>query len=254
MADYAYPNRIRAYTALLIYRDAMRRHIAEVLQAHHGEGWLEVCVLRPLRERIENGAANQGIREGHERRMDALERGKEGHVLLEASNIAFLIRDHRDLFRGLRKNDIDALFHIRSVRNEFLEHDYDEGDCGPEVADAITSQCILVLDRCGLSEAAENIRRLSQEIADAPATTQSDKLSRPSQPSSTSERKLCVCGCGFGTKSTFKPGHDGRLVRIIRRGTDAERASVDWQRVPLTFHNGDYAKEIRQYQRNQASR
>ena len=251
MAAYTYPNRIRAYTALLIYRDAMRRHIAEVLQAHHGEGWLEACVLRPLRERIESGAANQGVREGHERRMDALERGKEGHLLLEASNIAFLIRDHRDLFRGLRKNDIDALFHIRSVRNEFLEHDYDEGDCGPEVADAITSQCILVLDRCGLSEAAENIRRLSQEIAEAPATAQPNKSSRPS---SAGKQNLCACGCGGTTKSTFKPGHDGRLVRIIRRGSAEERGSVDWQRVPPTFHNGDYAKEIRRYQRNQASR
>lgn len=240
MASSGYPNRIRAYTALLIYRDAMRRYIADILEQGHGEAWFDKDVLEPLSRR-----PGKTAEASHEAINDALQRGAERHLLIEQRSIAFLIGDHPDLFRGLRRNDLNRLHQIRLVRNEFLEHDFEEGDCGPEVADAITSQCILVLERCGLTEAAENIRRLSQAIPDVPVATQ---LNKSSKPRGTGEQKLCVCGCGFGTKSTFKPGHDGRLVRIIRSGTPAERANVDWQRVPLTFHNGDYADQIRQYQ------
>ena len=227
MPDYAYPNRIRAYTALLIYRDAMRRHIADVLERAHKESWFDRDILEPLSRRP--GKAAQSSLEAI---TSALQRGTEHHLLIEHGSIAFLIGDHIELFPGLHRGDVNRLHDIRSARNEFLEHDFQQGDCGPEVADVITSQCILILDRCGLAEAAENIRHLSI---------------RPSKPRDTSEQKLCVCGCGFETKSTFKPGHDGRLVRIIRRGSDAERASVDWQRVLLSFHNGDYADEIRRY-------
>ena len=243
MADYAYPNRIRAYTALLIYCDAMRPYVASALERGHGEGWFDKDVLEPLSKR-----QGKTAQDSLEATQDALQRGKEHRLLIELGSIPFLVHDHLKLFHGLRRSDVNRMHEIRRLRNGFLEHDFEEGDCGPEVADAITGQCILVLDRCSLSEAAESIRRLSQEIADAPAPTQSEKSSGSSKSSNTSEQKLCVCGCGFGTKSIFKPGHDGRLVRIIRRGTETERANVDWQRVPLTFHNGDFAEEIRQYQ------
>lgn len=259
MASSGYPNRIRAYTALLIYRDAMRRYIADILEQGHGEAWFDKDVLEPLSQR-----PGKAAKDSHEAINDALQRGAERHLLIEHGTIAFLIRDHLNLFNGLRRSDVDRLHQIRSVRNEFLEHDFEEGDCGPEVADAITSQCILVLDRCGLADAAEEIRGLSRTTADTLAPTQAgstdatpstavSERGESSKARRTGEQSLCVCGCGFGTKSLFKPGHDGRLVRIIRRGTAAERASVDWQRVPLTFHNGDYADEIRHYQSSSSS-
>ena len=236
MADYAYPNRIRAHTALLIYRDAMRRYIADALERAHGEGWFDRDVLEPLGRRT--GRAAQISLEAI---SAALRRSTAHHLLIEQGNIAFLIDDHLDLFHGLRRKDVNLLHHIRSVRNEFLEHDFEQGDCGPEVADAITGPCIIILDRCGLAGAAEQVRRLSPTAADTLA---------PNQTSSTEgsgEQKPCLCGCGFKTKNTFMPGHEGRLERIIRSGTTDERSKVDWHRVPLSFCNGDYAEDIRRY-------
>ena len=248
MADDRYPNRIRAHKVLLIYHDAMRPYVAETLKAAYGAQWFEKYLLEPLRKRAGNG-------DNHAKRVldtktDVLAQGKEHYLLLDDADISALVQDHRESFQRLRNRDIDRVQQIRRLRNEDLVHDLDGGDCEPEVADAITNYCILVLNRCGLAEAAEDIRRLSQEVADAPVTTQPEQPSRPSKPSSTVEQNFCLCGCGRKTESTFELGHDGRLERIIRSGSDAERASVDWQRIPLTFHNGDFADEIRRYQNN----
>ena len=281
MADYAYPNRIRAYTALLIYRDAMRRYIADTLSAKHGSNWFHDLILKPLSEK--------GGRD-HSTRIDEAEvRGRMHHQLIDHVEIALLIDRNLNEFRGLNKSEVKVMEAIRSLRNTFLEHDFEEGDCAPEVASAIADQCTLILDQCGLPDAAEAIRDLSrtsgtpagQPVSEsvshdgrAPSGHAEviDDLGSPSLPPTTEalavttdnlrewartshERtETCLCGCGRTTKSTFRLGHEGRLLRIIRSGSDAERASVDWQRVPLTFYNGDYAKEIRRYQRNQASR
>lgn len=244
MADYAYPNRIRAYTALLIYRDAMRPYVAETLEGAYGKNWFEKCLLEPLRKRVGNG--DRGAKPALDTKTHGLAQGKKPYQLLENSDIAVLLNDHSRLFQRLRKSDITRMHQIRSLRNEFLEHDLDEGDCGSEVAEAITSQCILVLNSCNLPAAAEAVRHLSSSIAISadPKPAALRKRTRISQQGT----GICVCGCGFETKSLFKSGHDGRLVRIILRGSPEERANVDWQRVPLTFHNGDYADEIRQYQ------
>ena len=243
MADYAYPNRIRAYTALLIYRDAMRPYVAETLKGAYGEKWFDKCLLDPLRKKVGNG--DRAAKPALETKMHGLAQGREQYQCLDNADIPVLLNDHSKLFQRLRKSDITRMREIRSLRNEFLEHDLDEGDCGPEVADAITSQCILVLNSCNLPAAAEAVRYLASPTAS------------PAKPESVAPRKrasysqqgtgACVCGCGGSAKSLFKSGHDGRLIRIIRSGSDAERASVDWPRVPLTFHNGDFADEIRKY-------
>ena len=244
MADYQYPNRIRAYTALLIYRDAMRPFVAQALEEAYGADWFDKFLLDPLRKKVGNG--DRGAKAALDTKMHGLAQGREQYQCLDNGDIPVLLNDHSQLFQRLRRSDTARMREIRSLRNEFLEHDLDEGDCGPEVADAITSQCILVLNSCGLPAAAEAVRDLASPAASPPVP----KPAAPRKRTRISQQGTgtCVCGCGGTTKSLFKSGHDGRLVRIIRSGTPAERASVDWQRVPLTFHNGDYADEIRQYQ------
>lgn len=245
MAYDRYPNRIRAYTALLIFRDAMRPYIARIFENAYGPKWLDEIVLNPIQNQVDNGKGGRYLETSLKARRDARLRGAEDHLLIEFGDIPRYVRPHRDSFPDLNNRTLND---IRDLRNRFLEHDFEEGDCNTAVVDETVRLCSSVLADCGLSDAAEEVARLAQAISDAPVTMQPEKSSRPSKPNSMNEQKLCVCGCGFGTKSTFKPGHDGRLVRIIRRGSDAERASVDWQRVPLTFHNGDFAEEIRQYQ------
>ena len=65
----------------------------------------------------------------------------------------------------------------------------------------------------------------------------------------TGERPECACGCGepVGKKrgSVFAPwGHDGKLRGYILRG-DARLAAVKWWSLPLCFHGGEFAPEIR---------
>lgn len=249
MPDYAYPNRIRAYTGLLIYRDAMRPYVAETLEAAYGAEWFDKCLLEPLRKRVGNG--DRGAKTALDTKMHGLAQGKEQYQILENADISVLLNDHSKLFQRLRKSDIARMQQIRSLRNEFLEHDLDEGDCGPEVADAITSQCILVLNSCGLPAAAEAVQYLTSSAASAadPQPAAPRKRSRVRQQGT----GVCVCGCGGKTKSLFKSGCDGRLRGIVHRDNAEECARVDWARVPETFHNGDYAEDIRRY-RNLYSR
>ena len=51
---------------------------------------------------------------------------------------------------------------IRELRNG-IQHQARTGDCTIEEANAIVSLCVLALERCGLSDVAENIRGLSLE-------------------------------------------------------------------------------------------
>lgn len=66
----------------------------------------------------------------------------------------------------------------------------------------------------------------------------------------TGERPDCACGCGdpVGKKpgSVFAPwGHDGKLRGYIVKGNAARLAKVNWWSLPLCFHGGEFAPEIR---------
>ena len=70
------------------------------------------------------------------------------------------------------------------------------------------------------------------------------------QRKETGEHPLCACGCGerVGKKpgSVFAPwGHDGKLRGYIVRGDVARLAAVKWWSLPLCFHGGEFAPEIR---------
>ena len=243
MAGYAYPNRIRAYTALLIYRDAMRPFVAQALEEAYGADWFDKFLLDPLRKKV--GKGDHGAKAPLDTKMHGLAQGREQYQCLDNGDIPVLLNDHSQLFQRLRRSDIARMREIRSLRNEFLEHDLDEGDCGPEVADAITSQCILVLNSCGLPAAAEAVRHLASPAPSPPVP----KPAAPRKRTRISQQGTgtCVCGCGGTTKSLFQSGHDSRLRGIIRRNNPAECALVNWARVPETFHNGGYADDIRRY-------
>ena len=254
MADYAYPNRIRAYTALLIFRDAMRPYVARVFESGYGPKWLGEVVLDPIQNLVDEGKGGWHLKNSLTARQDARLRGTDDHLLIDFGDIPRYIGEHRSSFPDLTDKTFSDIRRIRDLRNRFLEHDFEEGDCNAAVVEEIIKLCSSVLVDRGLSGAAEAVARLPQATPDAPAKTGPGKSSQPNKTRSTAEQRLCVCGCGGTTKSTFKLGHDGRLVRIIRRGSDAERAGVDWQRVPLEFHNGNFAEEIRRYQSGTANR
>ncbi len=59
----------------------------------------------------------------------------------------------------------------------------------------------------------------------------------------------CLCGCGVPVSPgrNFVQTHDGVLVRIIVRGSEEERARVDWLQVlEKGFSSRRYDGEIRQ--------
>ncbi len=157
MTDYSYPNRIRAYTALLIYSDAMRPYIADTLRSSYGDEWLEKCVLDPTRKRASDQRAIARIVKNME---EARMRGVEDHLLIEPGQFSYLLRDHMTSFEGLNKDDRANWTRVRALRNDFLEHSYDEGDCTDAVLKEIIRRCSSVLNRCGLDDAAEAVRAL----------------------------------------------------------------------------------------------
>lgn len=58
----------------------------------------------------------------------------------------------------------------------------------------------------------------------------------------------CLCGCGVQVSpgKRFVWTHDGPLTRIILRGSDEERARVDWARVlEVGFSSRRYDPEIK---------
>ena len=156
MAEGGFPNRNRADNALTIYRDAMRAYIAPVLERKHGPNWFRSQVLNDdARERNPNSYA---------RREQSLKRGTPAQNLIDLADIPFLIQDNARLFPDLDQSDTRRMHMIRDLRNE-IQHADRTGDCTPEEAASLMGLCTLVAERCGLSDAVENIRRLSSDVS-----------------------------------------------------------------------------------------
>ena len=163
MADGGIPNKHRADSALTIYRDAMRQYIAPILEREHGPKWFRSQKL--------------GLSDAQRRR--ALESGSPPHGLIDLADIPFLIDDNRSAFPTLDRTDVARMHTIRDLRNS-IQHFHGEGDCTREQTDAITGLCVLVLERCGLSEAVESIRSLSaaEPASSAPETDSQKERAR----------------------------------------------------------------------------
>lgn len=166
MAEGGFPNKNRASNALDIYRDAMRGYVAPILERKHGSDWVLSQVLNDeLRERNPNS---------YDRRLQSLKAGTLAHNLVDLAEVPFLIRDNEDVFSDLRTADTHRMHQIRDLRNE-IQHPDREGDCTPEEAASIAGLCVLVLERCGLPDAVERIRRLSSSTpASTPAVPEAE--------------------------------------------------------------------------------
>ena len=154
MADGGIPNKHRADSALTIYRDAMRQYVAPILEREHGPNWIR--------------SQDLSLSAAQQRR--ALESGSPLHSLIDFVDISFLIDRNFSAFPTLGGTEVDLTHAIRKLRND-IYHSQREGDCTRGEADAVAALCVLVLERCGLSDAAENIRNLPSATA---ASTASD--------------------------------------------------------------------------------
>ena len=164
MADGGIPNKHRADSALTIYRDAMRQYIAPILEREHGPNWIRSQVLNEqARERNERSYA---------RRLQSLESGSPPHRLIDLADIPFVIDHNHSAFPTLDRADTARMHTIRDLRNG-MQHSHGEGDCTREEADAVAGLCVLALERCGLSDAAKNIRGLSSAPS-TPAVSEAD--------------------------------------------------------------------------------
>ena len=152
VADGGIPNKHRADSALTIYRDAMRQYIASILEREHGPNWFRSEKLT--------------LSDAQQRR--ALQSGSPVHGLIDLADIPFLIDDNRSAFPTLDRTDVAWMHTVRDLRNS-IHHFHGEGDCTREQADAIVGLCVLVLERCGLSDAVESIRSLSAAEPASPA-------------------------------------------------------------------------------------
>ena len=156
MADGGYPNSTRANTALLIYRDAMREYIAQILKREHGPNWIHSQVL--------NDDARDRDESSYDKRHQSLQGGASPRDLIDPAEFPFLIRDNARAFPDLDQSDIRRMHDIRNSRNNF-QHASTSGDCSPEDADRISRLCIRTLERCGLSSAVASIHALSSDVA-----------------------------------------------------------------------------------------
>ena len=152
MADGGFPNKNRAINAYDAYGDAMRLYIAQVLERVHGSGWVRLRLL------------TDDLRKNNGRRYDGVERAlrskKPPLEILDRGDIPNLVNGDLANFPDLSRDDARSLFKIRNLRNDIV-HSGRSGDCTVEQANAIASLCVLALERCGLSDAAESIRRIS---------------------------------------------------------------------------------------------
>ena len=169
MADGGIPNKNRADSALTIYRDAMRQYIAPILEREHGPNWIRSLVLNE-RARVRNERS-------YDERLRSLETGSPPHSLIDLADIPFLIDSSLGAFPRLDETDVDQMHAIREVRNR-IHHLHREGDCTRGEVEAIAGLCILVLERCGLSAAAENIPSLSSTAAEADLQKEREERAR----------------------------------------------------------------------------
>ena len=168
MADGGIPNRNRMGSALIIYRDAMRQYIAPILEREHGPNWIRLLVL--------NERARMRNERSYDERLRLLETGSPPHSLIDLADIPFLIDGDLGAFPTLDRADVDLMHAIREVRNR-VEH-HREGDCTRGEVEAVAGLCILVLERCGLSVAAENIPSLSSAAAEVDLQKEREERAR----------------------------------------------------------------------------
>ena len=167
MAGGGFPNKNRAINAYDAYGDAMRPYIEQVLERTHGPGWVRSRLL------------TDDLRKSNDRRYDEVERAlrskKPPLEILDRADIPNLVNGDLANFPDLSRDDARRLFAVRDLRNDIV-HSARSGDCTVEEANAIASLCTLALERCGLSEAAENIRRISS--AAMPAAQETSEADR----------------------------------------------------------------------------
>ena len=155
MAEGGYPNKNRAINAYDAYGDAMRPYVVRVLEDTYGPDWIQLRLL------------SDKLREKNRRHYDDIQealRSKRPLVeMVDRADIPDLVGGDQKHFPDL-KDASGNLFTIRRLRNEIV-HSGRPGDCTIEEANAIIGLCVLTLERCGLSDVAENIRGLSLETA-----------------------------------------------------------------------------------------
>ena len=161
MAEEGFPNRNRALSALDIYLDAMRGYVAQALAREYGADWIDSQVL--------NATAREHSPSSYERRLQSLQRGTPPRDLIDLAEIPFLIQDNASLFSDLDQSDTRRMQEIRRLRNEVF-HSLHDHDVYTHDVDAIVERCALVLERCGLPAAAEEVRRLARTATDAKPT------------------------------------------------------------------------------------
>ena len=153
MADGGFPNRCRADSALIIYRDAMRQYVAPIFAENYGSDWIHELVLT-------DKAKNSARRKSCDEREKAYERGTPAQYLIDLADIPHLFDDTRDpLFPAMQDVDIARMQEIRELRNE-LQHSYRPGDCTSDLASAIAHLCAAALEHCGLLAAANRVDQL----------------------------------------------------------------------------------------------
>ena len=152
MSSDSFPNRCHADSALIIYRDAMRRYIAPILEEEYGPDWIFEQVL--------TGEARKRNWRSYQQRRQSLLGGTPPQDLIDLADIPFLINDNKDpLFPMIQDVDIKRMRLIRDLRNE-LQHSDRPGDCTTYDARAIANLCAAALEHCGLLEAANRIDQL----------------------------------------------------------------------------------------------
>ena len=156
MADGGIPNKIRAESALTIYRDAMRQHVDSILERKYGPKWILEHVL--------NERARVRDESGYNERLQSLETGSASRrSLIDLADIHHLIQRNRDVFRPLGVKDVDLMRAIYELRNRSLGHP-GEGDCTRGEAEALAGLCIHILERCDLPKEAKKIPSLMSAV------------------------------------------------------------------------------------------
>ena len=151
VANHEFPNRCRADSALVIYRDAMRQYIAPILEEKRGPDWFVDQVLK-------NRATD---RRSIDSRQSLMRTGTPLRDLIDLSEIHRLLADNETLFvPPLRDSDFKRARLIKDLRNELQHAQHQPGDCAPREAREIANQCIAMLERLDLLDAAEQIRKL----------------------------------------------------------------------------------------------
>ena len=170
MADYQYPNRIRAYTAFLIYRDALIPFIEAALGPER------------IRRTLFNSDTQLRNPQKYEIGMRELDRGTPVSDLIDQTDIPLLVEYHLGHFSSLNNNNVGQMHSIRQLWNDKIKHDIGLGDCKAEIADKCADLCVRVLRRCGLGEAADEIASLSSPTPTISTPATSATASKLAQP------------------------------------------------------------------------